>query len=116
MLFSLPSIFSSYKKSIFPIILPSLLPLTSITLTASLYCVIAIAVERYLHLTGSLQRNKVNISTTPMHVDLLMFHLQGSFFGYILPVLVFSTVYNVPKFFELTTEYQMSKDGRYVEF
>ena len=30
---------------------------------------------------------------------------QGSFFGYVLPVLVFSTCFNFPKFFEYSTKY-----------
>ena len=35
---------------------------------------------------------------------------QGSFFGYILPVLAFSVLYNGPKFFEFTTEYRLNEN------
>jgi len=85
--FSLPSLSPSYKSLVFPLVLPSLLPLTSTTLSASVYCVVAITVERYLFLARPSHSNK------------------GSFFGYILPVLVFSLIYNAPKFFEFRTEY-----------
>ena len=57
--FSLPSLSPTYKERIFPLILPSLLPLTSVTLSGSVYCVIALAVERYLHLAKPAQSNKV---------------------------------------------------------
>eukprot|EP00092_Neocalanus_flemingeri_P003454 GFUD01003703.1.p1 GENE.GFUD01003703.1~~GFUD01003703.1.p1 ORF type:complete len:163 (-),score=29.76 GFUD01003703.1:340-828(-) len=67
--FSLPSLSPQYKEWIFPTILPSLLPLTSVTLTGSVYCVVALALERYLHLTRPGWGNK------------------GSFFGYLLCVL-----------------------------
>ena len=35
----------------------------------------------------------------------LLLYFQGSFFGYVLPVLVFSAFYNIPKFFEFSTSY-----------
>jgi len=89
--FSLPALSSSYKDETFPLLLPSLLPLSSVTLSGSVYCVIALATERYLHLTRPQDSNK------------------GSFFGYILPVLVFSLLYNAPKFFEFTTDYRINK-------
>jgi hypothetical protein len=57
--FSLPSLSPLYKERIFPLILPSLLPLTSVTLSGSVYCVIALAVERYLHLSRPQASNKV---------------------------------------------------------
>jgi len=85
--FSLPSLSAQYKKWIFPVLLPFTLPLTSISLTASLYLVIATSVERYLQLYHERCSNK------------------GSFFGYVLPVLVFSIFYNIPKFLEFTTTY-----------
>jgi len=94
--FSLPSLSPQYKKWIFPTILPSLLPLTSVTLTGSVYCVVALALERYLHLTRPSCSNK------------------GSFFGYILPVLAFSVFYNAPKFFEFFTEYSLNENRELV--
>jgi len=87
LMFSLPVLSVTYKIWVFPELLPSLLPLTSITLTASVYCVVVLALERYLHIT------KPNLGN------------KGSFFGYILPVLVFSTCYNFPKFLEFSTHF-----------
>jgi hypothetical protein len=60
--FSLPSLSPAYKEIIFPLILPSLLPLTSVTLSGSVYCVIALAVERYLHLSRPHTSNKVRFN------------------------------------------------------
>lgn len=85
--FSLPCLSPEYKRWVFPVVLPSTLPLTSITLTASLYLVVAASIERYLQLQHPRLSNK------------------GSFFGYVLPVLVFSAFYNIPKFFEFSTSY-----------
>ena len=62
--FSLPSLSPQYKEWIFPIILPSLLPLTSVTLSCSVYCVVALAMERYLHLTRPHWSNKVGYHKT----------------------------------------------------
>jgi len=94
--FSLPSLSPSYKALVFPLILPSLLPLTSVSMSASVYCVIALAVERYLHIARHQASNK------------------GSFFGYILPVMAFSLLYNAPKFFEFTTVYTTDKNREVV--
>jgi len=94
--FCLPSLSPSYKSSVFPLILPSLLPLTSVALSTSVYCVVALTLERYLHIARPQASNK------------------GSFFGYILPVMVFSLLYNAPKFFEFTTEYTRNKNRELV--
>jgi len=84
-MFSLPSLSLSYKTWVLPLLLPSLLPVTSIMLTASVYTVVCLSLERLLHLCRPHWSNK------------------GAFIGYILPVLVFSTCYNFPKFLEFTT-------------
>lgn len=84
-MFSLPSLSHSYKTWVLPLLLPSLLPVTSIMLTASVYTVVCLSLERLLHLCRPHWSNK------------------GAFIGYILPVLVFSTCYNFPKFLEFTT-------------
>jgi len=67
--FSLPYLSEEYKKWIFPVLLPSSLPLTCIALTASLYMVVAASIERFLQLTQ------------PRHSD------KGSFLGNSLPTL-----------------------------
>jgi len=84
-IFSLPTLSASYKTWVLPLLLPSLLPVTSIMLTASVYTVVCLSLERLLHLCRPHWSNK------------------GAFIGYILPVLVFSTCYNFPKFLEFTT-------------
>ena len=83
---------------------PIALPCTSVAMTASLYTVLALAVERFLTVSASSQRNKVGQSD---FVDGFVFHpiFQGALLGYILPVSIFSAFYNLPKFFEYTTQY-----------
>merc|ERR1719391_1435591 len=73
------------NMKVLPLLLPSLLPVTSIMLTASVYTVVCLSLERLLHLCRPNWSNK------------------GAFIGYVLPVLVFSTCYNFPKFLEFTT-------------
>ena len=106
--FSLPSLSPSYKALVFPLILPSLLPLTSVSMSASVYCVIALAVERYLHIARHQASNKVGADQNKLYF--LTWYFQGSFFGYILPVMAFSLLYNAPKFFEFTTVYTTDKN------
>ena len=72
-------------------------------LSASVYTVVCLSLERLLHLCRPHWSNKViNTISLPPH-----YHhhhdFQGAFIGYILPVLVFSTCYNFPKFLEFTT-------------
>ena len=90
--FSLPVLSHYYKMWIFPHILPSLLPFTSISLTSSLYCVLALSTERYFSIYNSSMQNK------------------GAFLGYVLPVIVFATCFNFPKFFEFSTQYTYLKE------
>ena len=45
------------------------------------------------------------IHNETIYVSCRIVFIQGALLGYILPVLVFSTFYNFPKFFEFTTIY-----------
>lgn len=87
-IFSLPLLSWEFQTKVYPILLPSLLPLGHIALTASLYTVLATSVERCLQVRK------------PEHAN------KGSFLAYILPVLVFSVIYNTPKFFEYKTVFE----------
>jgi len=87
LLFGLPTVSTWFGNKILPVLLPSLLPVTSIMLTASVYTVVCLSIERLLHIHRPQWSNK------------------GALLGYILPVLAFSTFYNFPKFFEFTTVY-----------
>ena len=78
----------------------------------SRYC---LSVERLLHLRAPRWSNKVNslrygclFVRWKSHRDNRTCRIvfkQGALLGYVLPVLVFSTFYNFPKFFEFTTIY-----------
>ena len=60
LVFSLPELSLTYKLRVFPHMLSSLLPLAAITLTASVYTVVAVVLERYLHLASGFCGPDVN--------------------------------------------------------
>ena len=82
---------------------------------ATVYTVVCLSVERLLHLRAPRWSDKVNslrygclFVRWKSHRDNKICRIvfkQGALLGYILPVLVFSTFYNFPKFFEFTTIY-----------
>ena len=47
-IFSLPLLSESYRHQVFPNLVPTLLPLAQISLTTSVYTIVAVAVERYI--------------------------------------------------------------------
>ena len=85
-IFSLPRISIWYKNSaLYHNFAPIALSLTQVALTGSIYTTLAITIERYL------------IVCHPFYV---VSHEWTSKM-YILPIIVFSIVYNIPKFLEL---------------
>ena len=86
LIFSAPQMSEDYKNSTFyHYFAPVALPLTQVALTGSIYTTLAITLERYL------------IVCHPFYV---VSHEWSSKL-YVLPIVIFSIVYNVPKFFEL---------------
>ncbi|XP_023337723.1 FMRFamide receptor [Eurytemora carolleeae] len=88
LLYTVPRASSTYRTNIEPVILPVLLPLTQVTLTGSVYSVVAVAVERYYTICRPFKYN-------------MMGECKG--LPYIMIIIIFSFVYNINKFFELTT-------------
>ena len=85
-IFSLPRVSNIYKDSAFyHYFAPTALALTQVALTGSIYTTLAITVERYM------------IVCHPFYV---VSHKWSSKM-YVLPIAIFSVLYNVPKFFEL---------------
>jgi len=95
LLFSLPHFCSHYSSWLLSYIAPVVLPCSFIAMTGSVYTVLALAIERYLTLSGHTQGNK------------------GAFLGYLLPVIVFSTFLNSPKFLEFSTKFLETESGVY---
>ena len=85
--FSLPYLNDYYGDSILGHIAPIVFPLAKTALTASVYSTLAIAVERYL------------IICHPFYV---VNHRQPAK-RYIIFIIIFSIVYNLPRFFSMTT-------------
>jgi len=91
LMYSLPNLSLAYKDSVFPFFLPYLLPLIHIALTGSVYTTIAVAVERC-------------ITVLAPFTSIKSFH--G--FLYLCPIILFSILYNIPKFFEVQTRCSVS--------
>eukprot|EP00092_Neocalanus_flemingeri_P002178 GFUD01002318.1.p1 GENE.GFUD01002318.1~~GFUD01002318.1.p1 ORF type:complete len:248 (-),score=47.87 GFUD01002318.1:746-1489(-) len=89
MLFGLPTLYPDVRKlAWYAYLVPVMLPMAQVGLTGSIYLTVAISIERY---------------TTVVHPFFKLSHSWSSW-NYILPVSAFSIIYNIPKFFELTTE------------
>ena len=85
-IFSIPHISDAYKASAFyNYFAPIALSLTQVALTGSIYTTLAITIERYL------------IVCHPFYVV----SQDWTSKMYILPIAIFSILYNIPKFLEL---------------
>ena len=58
-LYGFPSLSSTFRYSIKPITTPFILPLTQVALTGSVYSVIMVATERYLHICKPFSHTRV---------------------------------------------------------
>ncbi|XP_023347416.1 FMRFamide receptor [Eurytemora carolleeae] len=86
LLFGIPSLYPAvYNQSTFKHLVPILLPLIHVGLTGSIYLTVAIALERY---------------TTVCHPFFKISHAWSAC-TYIVPIVLFSILYNTPKFLEL---------------
>ena len=97
-MYGLPSLFPSYKVSIKPVITPTLLPLTQVCLTGSVYTVLMVSIERYLSICKPFNPSRHRVSSFPG-------------LGYIAFTLIFWFAYNINKFLELETVYQTKTIG-----
>eukprot|EP00094_Tigriopus_californicus_P009763 TCALIF_09412-PA protein Name:"Similar to FR FMRFamide receptor (Drosophila melanogaster)" AED:0.27 eAED:0.27 QI:370/0/0.5/0.5/0/0/2/0/357 len=86
--FALPQFSSDYKSSgVYYYLLPWILPLAQVGLTGSIYFTMAIALERYF---------------TVCHPFFRVSHSWSSRV-YVIPIVSFALLFNLPKFFELKT-------------
>lgn len=84
-LFCISSWSSTYNEFVRPWLTPYWLPVIQISLTGSVWTTMAVSIERFLTVCLSYRSNTVQ-------------HLF-----YTLPIVLFSLVFNIPRFFELTT-------------
>ena len=86
LVFVVPGISDEYKnKGYHYLFAPTVMPITQIALTGSVYCTIAISIERYLTVCHPFYTASKNWSAK----------------RYIFPIILFSVIYNLPRFFEL---------------
>ena len=85
--YSLPQMSEEFNVWVYPYITPYSFPIIHISLTGSVYSVVAVALERFI--TVCFPFTQCNMC--------------GGL-GYIIPIVLFSIFYNFIKFFELTTD------------
>ena len=106
LIFAIPGLSEGYKWGYHSYIVPLAMPTIQIALTGSVYCTTAIAIERYLTVCR----------------PFLIASNKWSSKRYIIPILIFSIVYNTPRFFDLTTkavcetQYRMKNNNARDEF
>ena len=61
MMFAMPVLSTTYALYTFPHMIPTLLPITQIFLTISIYTTIGVAVERFVSISTHTPQNRVNI-------------------------------------------------------
>ncbi|CAB4054099.1 unnamed protein product [Lepeophtheirus salmonis] len=88
-LYCLPNLWSYYTYSIYPIILPWLLPIVQIAMMSSVYCTIVMSFERYIRICHLCQMRDSSYIT------------QENFRFYLLSVIIMPVVFYIPKFFEI---------------
>ena len=96
LLFAVPEVFEGYKIQGYHFyVVPFVLPIIQIALTGSVYCTVGISLERYLTVCH------------PFYVS----RKRWSSRRYIIPIAIFSFVYNITRFFELRTKYVPFEPG-----
>lgn len=98
-IFSMPQIFEDYKLHGYHFyIAPKALAVVQMSLTGSVYCTVSISIERYLTVCH------------PFYIAAKKWSSKR----YIIPIVIFSVLYNISRFFELRTNYVGCQD-EYVE-
>ena len=86
-IFIIPHLNADYRMKTYAYVAPMIIPLAQINVTGSIYSTVIISIERYM------------ISCKPFFV---VSH-KWSAKRYIIPTIIFSVIYNLPKFCELKT-------------
>ena len=94
LVFSVPQLSEKYQSRFLKHLVPIILPVVQIALTGSVYTTLAISLERYLVVC----RPFYAISHKPLTTKV-----------YVLTIVLFSIVFNLPKFFELKTCHVIGK-------
>ena len=86
-MFSLPKFSKTFEDGLWYVITPWAIPLIQISLTGSIYCTMAITLERYLAVCKPFYR----------------ITREWSARIFIIPIILISVIYNLPHFFEIQT-------------
>nr|XP_040568983.1 uncharacterized protein LOC121118465 [Lepeophtheirus salmonis] len=85
LIYCIPKFSTTYKNSYRLHLLPWTLPLAHISLMGSVYCTVAITIERFITVCYPFTAHRQVFSTA----------------SFIIPIIFLTTIYNIPKFFEL---------------
>ena len=94
MMYCLPDLWPYYVETVFPRIVPVLLPLVQISLMSSVYCTVVLSWERYVRIC--LISNLVGGAGN--HFTSLKFNL------YVALITLFPVLFYLPRFFEVSEE------------
>ena len=86
-IFSLKEFSEGYANGLWYVIIPYAIPLIQISLTGSIYCTMAITLERYLAVCRPFYRITRDWSSRI----------------FVVPIILISVIYNLPQFFEIQT-------------
>merc|ERR1719204_1090979 len=86
MMYALPIFFNGYTMKVLVYILPHMVYVIHMALLGSIYSTVALAVERFIAVCYPFLKYRRIYSSS----------------CFIIPVVLFSVVYNIPKYFELT--------------
>ena len=92
MMYCLPDLWPYYVETVFPRIVPVLLPLVQISLMSSVYCTVVLSWERYVRIC--LISNLVGGAGN--HFTSLKFNL------YVALITLFPVLFYLPRFFEVS--------------
>ena len=118
--YSLPTLSEEYYIWVLPYITPYTLPIIHISLTGShysnitnsiiaiilgsVYSVVAVAVERFITVCFPFRKCQVSFTISFIISFYFVFQMWNGL-GYIIPIILFSILYNLVKFFEIETIY-----------
>jgi hypothetical protein len=92
--FTIPALSHEYRHFQHPFVASIVIPILQVALTGSVYCTTAISIERYLNVCEPFWTVSHNWSAKI----------------YIIPIVIISFCYNIPKFFELSTGVECNKE------
>ena len=113
--YSVPLLSTEFLVWIHPYLTPYVVPIIHISLTGSVYTVVSVALERFI--TVCFPFTQCQVRNTNIYNSIKFVDQMCNGLGYIIPIVLFSILYNITKFFEIETlsikneEWILSENG-----